>query len=83
MESAIQKLPEDTESVLGIFDFGGAGPQNIDIDFARFLVSFNASISKGIGLMLHIFLPLRKPYCEFEQGKLRQSRSLRMLLGSQ
>lgn len=39
MESAIQKLPEDTESVLGIFDFGGAGPQNIDIDFARFLVS--------------------------------------------
>ncbi len=39
MESAIQKLPQDTESVLGIFDFGGAGPQNIDLNFARFLVS--------------------------------------------
>ena len=39
MESAIQRLPEGNESVLGIFDFGGAGPQNIDLEFARFLVS--------------------------------------------
>lgn len=54
MESAIQKLPEDTESVLGIFDFGGAGPQNIDIDFARFLVSFmNYIISYMKGCRAH------------------------------
>ena len=39
MESALQRLPPGQETVLGIFDFQGAGPQNIDLDFARFLVS--------------------------------------------
>ena len=39
MESALQRLPPGQETVLGIFDFHGAGPQNIDLDFARFLVS--------------------------------------------
>ena len=38
MESAIAKLPEGTETVLGIFDFEGAGPQNVDLEFAKFLV---------------------------------------------
>ena len=39
MESALQRLPPGQETVLGIFDFQGAGPQNIDLEFARFLVS--------------------------------------------
>lgn len=39
METALQRLPPDMETVLGVFDFEGSGPQNIDLEFARFLVS--------------------------------------------
>ena len=63
MESAIQKLPEGTESVLGIFDFRGAGPQNIDIDFAKFLVSIFMCHSDG--LVLYVLLDL-KCCCQLE-----------------
>lgn len=41
METALLKLPKDGETVLGIFDFEGAGPQNIDLEFAKFLVSLH------------------------------------------
>ena len=41
METALLKLPEGQETVLGIFDFEGAGAQNIDLEFAKFLVSIS------------------------------------------
>lgn len=39
METALNQMPSDGETVLGIFDFEGAGTQNIDLEFAKFLVS--------------------------------------------
>lgn len=45
MESALQKLPPGGETVLGIFDFQGAGAQNIDLDFAKFLVRLTTDLA--------------------------------------
>ena len=38
IESALQRLPEGGESILGVFDLRGFGPSNADFDFFYFLV---------------------------------------------
>lgn len=38
LESAINELPEGTETILGIFDLRGFGSRNADLGFVRFLV---------------------------------------------
>ena len=45
IDSALQKLPEGGESILGVFYLRGFGPSNADFDFFYFLVRTSSSKS--------------------------------------